>query len=291
MPEIGTFLLDGASTSEAQRALYGVRFVRRLTTSVLHPSQSALASFTRLHPEKARGTATIEQQLDVFCSRQPCSCSLTPTPDHHSSWGLKLAPPSVGQHGHASTWTITFLSALKRHAAGQDVRTTRWRLVLCTWQTRVARALFRGRAHRNQNLLFPFAHLEHESAIHEASLLKLNTRLLHQLRHNGASADALAGTQEAEIQTRGRWQSREIVALCKKHCRYQCGLHRLKPSHRAHARSEEQWLGNQLSKLLARGSTVSWRDISSGPRCQRARSLLVSSLPVHIPRRLRTRVL
>ena len=84
------------------------------------------------------------------------------------------------------------------------------------------------------------------------------------------------------------------MARYRTHVRLVRELHRLSSSHRAHARSEEQWRGNQLPKLLARGSAVAWREASSGSLSQRANSLpdssCDSSWPVYIPHRLRAHV-
>ena len=57
-----------------------------------------------------------------------------------------------------------------------------------------------------QDLLFSFPLSEYEAALHEVStLLKLNTRLVPRLLHHGdASADALPGIQDIEVQTRRR---------------------------------------------------------------------------------------
>ena len=101
--------------------------------------------------------------------------------------------------------------------ARQGVGTTRWRLVSSPRGARgrpASPARCFGEVLTMLKTFFcPFAFGEYDMAMHEASTrLKLNTRLVpHRLRRNDASADALAGIQEGEIQTRGRWQSPEMV--------------------------------------------------------------------------------
>ena len=136
------------------------------------------------------------------------------------SW---LIAPVKGQRGSLAAWTITFYPATQTRtdkAGLQDdtvsIGTTNPRRA---WLSDLAGL---WSAHRPKSaLLFTLTLRAFETNLrflaHQA---QLEEAVPQRLRHGGASADAIIGLSDLELQTRGRWSSNRSVVRYRKPGRY-----------------------------------------------------------------------
>ena len=164
-----------------------------------------------------------------------------------------LRPPAKGATAVLRAWTITFYPAnqsLSNKAGLQDdtiaigCSNPRRRWVselagLCALRRRGSQHLFTLSLREFENSLTILAE--------QAALPK---RVPHQLRHGGASADAIDGLEDVPLQSRGRWASPKSVLRYRKPGRYLRELALLTPAQLRLARPAESTLLRDLRALL-----------------------------------------
>ena len=162
--------------------------------------------------------------------------------------------PSAAIVAHGSRfWAITFFPASRSASSKTFTQDDSVHIgqpnPRRAWLGQVAAALY---TRPRDGPMFSVSLTQLETAFATAArALELPSRVPHQLRHGGPSADAATGvTSEFAIQVRGRWASQRSVARYMKAGRYSRMLAQLSSSQRAKATQAESVLARSLPNLL-----------------------------------------
>ena len=143
----------------------------------------------------------------------------------------ELREPKPGQRGAAAAWTLTLFPV----TAVRKSKTLRQDLTHPiggshpdrTWLSKLCPLLRLKRRSHDRGLLSMTLSDYNQMVALSSKLTGLAKMTPHQLRHGGASADALNGNSDMAIQERGNWASEKSVLRYRSAGRYLRSLNRL----------------------------------------------------------------
>ena len=171
----------------------------------------------------------------------------------------QLLRPVSSQTGAAAQWTLTFhpstLHGVSKTGHQDDTVMIGSLNSVRGWLTKVASALKRSR--RSEHLLFDLRPSELRLSLSKACDRAGTPRMVpHELRHTGASADAIAGGSELALQRQGRWASTQSVKRYMKPGRYLRRLASLTAAQLVAAQQAETYLKKYLPASIVAGRNV-----------------------------------